>query len=421
MASVNYNLRFPNRDISPIQLDFHFKGARVRISIGESINTKNWSFSKQRAKKNTETTQNKRHLLNDFLDTLETQCERIYNEELKNGTPKPEIIQQKIHNYLHPVKVDTTNFYGLIQRFINNEITINGKPKEPATIKTYKTTLKHLQEFELKEKYKIDFDTVNLNFYHRFTTYLTKNGKGINSIGKYIQVVKVFMSEAVEMGLTGNIDFKKKKFAVKRTGTDSVYLTEKEVIDLYNFNLTSSPRLERVRDLFVFGCFVGLRFSDYSNVKPENIVKENGELFLKVKTKKTGEIVIIPCHPIVSKIFKKYKNKTKNSLPPAVSNQKFNQFIKEAAKLAGLTDIGRLTTDLNTPLFKCISSHTARRSFATNYYLQGFPTLDLMKITGHRTERAFLSYIRVSKLETAKRLGEHMKKTYSKKVLSIAV
>lgn len=63
----------------------------------------------------------------------------------------------------------------------------------------------------------------------------------------------------------------------------------------------------------------------------------------------------------------------------------------------------------------CISSHTARRSFATNYYLEGFPTIDLMKITGHKTEKAFLTYIKVSQLDTAKRLNQHMKKKWEEK------
>ncbi|RYZ54771.1 MAG: hypothetical protein EOP49_04360 [Sphingobacteriales bacterium] len=84
--------------------------------------------------------------------------------------------------------------------------------------------------------------------------------------------------------------------------------------------------------------------------------------------------------------------------------------MKEAAKAAGLTEVGRLSTDPKAPLCDCISSHTCRRSFATNYYLQGFPTIDLMKITGHRQESAFMRYIKVSKLDAAQRLAAHVQK-----------
>jgi integrase len=90
------------------------------------------------------------------------------------------------------------------------------------------------------------------------------------------------------------------------------------------------------------------------------------------------------------------------------------------ARLAGLTEKGRLSSDPEKELSQCISSHTARRSFATNYYLDGFPTSELMKITGHRTEKAFLKYIKVTKLDTAKRLNVHIKKRWSEKLLRVA-
>ena len=101
-----------------------------------------------------------------------------------------------------------------------------------------------------------------------------------------------------------------------------------------------------------------------------------------------------------------------------MTDVKFNLYIKEVAQLAGFTAKGRVANEPDKELWQLISSHTARRSMATNYYLQGFPTIDLMKITGHTTERAFLKYIKVSKLDTAKRLQVHIKKNWSKYLLS---
>jgi integrase len=129
--------------------------------------------------------------------------------------------------------------------------------------------------------------------------------------------------------------------------------------------------------------------------------------------------VIIPCNPIVLKIFERYADNA-NRWPRAISNQKFNAAIKEACQLAGLIETGRLSTQPGKELYDCISSHTARRSFATNLYLEGFPTLDLMKVTGHKTEKAFLKYIRVSKLDAAKRLNAHIKAMWSRKLLKVA-
>jgi integrase len=143
----------------------------------------------------------------------------------------------------------------------------------------------------------------------------------------------------------------------------------------------------------------------------------DNDYFIKMVTQKTKELVIIPCNPIVLKIFNKYETNA-NMLPRAMSNQKFNDYIKEVCALAGLTEKGRLSKTPELPLCDLVSSHTARRSFATNHYLQGFPPIDLMKITGHKTERSFLKYIRVSKLDTAKRLNEHIKLNWKNKLIS---
>lgn len=225
------------------------------------------------------------------------------------------------------------------------------------------------------------------------------------------------MGEAIDLGYTNNLQFKHRKFVVDQVDTDAVYLTERELTALYMFDFSSNKRLE-VRDLFVFGAWVGLRFSDYSNVKPENIVRIDGEYFVKIITQKTKELVVVPCNTVVLAIFEKYKQ-NRNKLPHSISNQKFNEYLKEVCQLAGLTEKGRLSTDPKLELWECISIHTARRSFATNYYLQGFPTLDLIKITGHTTEKVFLNYIRHTKLDTAKRLSKHIK-AWSEKMLRVA-
>jgi integrase len=224
------------------------------------------------------------------------------------------------------------------------------------------------------------------------------------------------MNEAFDLKYTKNLEFKHKKFSMSEVETDAVYLTEKEINDLYNYDFSREKRLEGVRDLFVFGCFVGLRFSDYSTVEKENIVSIDGDLFIKVITEKTDQLVIIPCHPLVLELLQKYESNY-NSLPKSLSNQKFNEYIKEVCKKAGLTEKGRLSTDPKKGLCECVTSHTARRSFATNLYLDGYPTIEIMKITGHKTEKAFMKYIKVSKQDAAKRSSQYMKKRWEEKRL----
>jgi integrase len=332
-----------------------------------------------------------------------------------------------LDNFIHQNEDKNTSndFYDLIDRFISGEIKFKGRNKSKGTLKQYVAAKHHLQAYELKHKIKITFDNINLDFFYKYVSNLKtlKNQKGANlsqnTIAKDIRILKTFLNEAVDLGLTNNLQFKHRKFYVSEEETDAVSLSENELIDLYRFNFTKNKKLEQVRDLFVFGSFVGLRFSDYSTIKPENIVKIDNDNFIKIKTQKTGEHVIIPCNHIVLDIFKKYKSNA-NRLPKSLSNQKFNDYIKEVAMMAGLTEKGRLATSPDKVLYECISSHTARRSFATNLYLDGYPTIEIQKITGHKTETSFMKYIRVTKLDAAKRLSAHMKKRWSEKMLKIA-
>jgi integrase len=446
MGEVNFYLKEPAKKTgtTPIYLRYLYNGKSLNFSFGQSIQPRDWNANKQRVKNKKQTTADGKHSLNDLLDSLMRQCEKTYNDEVKNGIPAPETIKAKLSEFINQNESEvngpsTPNFFSLINRFTNNEIKHKGRDKSKSTVKTYKTLAGHLYEFEKIKKEKVDFDTITLDFYYKFVDYLKNRGqyeKAIrairpelkkkrvdklnnNSISKDIQILKVIMGEAVDLGYTNNMQFKHKKFSVFREETDAVYLTDNEILVLYRYDFSNNKRLEAVRDLFVFGAYVGLRYSDYSTVKPENIVTIDGELFIKMITQKTGELVIIPCNPIVLEIFRKYDSNP-NKLPRSISNVKFNAYIKEACKIAGLTEVGRLSTEPHLQLWETVSSHTCRRAFSTNLYLAGFPTIDLMKITGHKTEKAFLKYIRVDKLSTAKRLSEHIRKNWSSKLLKVA-
>lgn len=443
MSEVNFYLKKapkktkenPNPK-SLIFLQYKFKGQRLVYSFGESVDPSSWNPKKQLVKSNKTTTADGRYSLNDLLDNLKRVCEEAYNTEIKNGTPTPATLKKYLVDFVNQQKNKTGNnitLYKLIDRFIDNEIQYKGKSKQPETLKKYVTVRNHLKEFERIKRYPIDFDTINLEFYHKYVAFLRSNRtvkikgeKSViseplsnNTIAKDIQVIKVFMNEANDLGYTNNIQHRHKKFFTPWEEVENVYLTEMEVERLFKFDLSHSKRLEETRDLFVFGCHVGLRYSDYSNVQPENIIKNSGDLFIKMITKKTNELVYIPCHPIVLEIFEKYKDRP-NQLPKKYTIQKFNENLKDACKKAGFNETGRLAANPDLELWECISSHTARRSFATNLYLQGFPTIEIMKITGHKTEKSFLKYIKVSKLDAAKRLSVHMKEMWNKKLLRVA-
>jgi integrase len=426
MASANFYLKEPNSiSETPIFLQYKYKGQKLKYYIGHSILPKMWDAKKQRVKNTNATTGTGDALINDLLMGLAGKVAETFKGSI--AAPSPFEFKKVLDDWRaekesggKPKKTQL-DLYGLIDMFIKNEVLNQGKERAESTTKAFKTLKGHLMDFEKRTGYKIDFETINLPFYFQYVDFLRKKRKlAPNSIGRDIKDIKTVMRMAVDMELTENLQFEKRNFAVIKEETFAAYLKEDELVQLYQFDLSGNPRLEKVRDLFVFGSFVGLRFSDFSAVKPENITLIEKELFLRVKTKKMGNRVTIPGNPIIQDIFKKYDHMP-NKLPRSLSNQKFNDYIKEVCKLAGLDEKGRLESKPDLELWECISSHSARRSFATNLYNEGFPVLDIMKITGHKTERAFLQYIKITDEDSAKKLSAHnKKKDWSKILMKVA-
>lgn len=418
---VHFRLKPSAADKRLIYLDFAYSKLRLKYSFGQFLDIKDWNDKKEIVKNKQATTTDGKFSLNDLLVNLKAVCEKTYTESLKDGIPSPEILKAALDAFLNKNHNDDDgkpSFLKLAQRFIDGEIKNRGKEKSTSTIKTYTTCQNHLLEFRKEQKQDINFENVTLDFYYKYVTFLKKKGIGVNAVGKDISIIKVFMGEAVDLGYTNNMQFRHKKFTVTREDAENVYLTEAELDALYKCKMPTVI-MEEQKDLFIIGAMTGLRLSDYSNIKQENIVNIEGTLFIKMIAKKTKDLVIIPCSPVVIEILDKYKDR-KNKVPNSVADQYFNRLLKGACKHAGLTEKGRLTKAPELELFKCVSSHTARRSFITNMYLSSFPSGDLMKISGHKTERSFMKYIKMSKLDSAKRLSAHIKAQWSSKLLKVA-
>ena len=280
--------------------------------------------------------------------------------------------------------------------------------KARKTIDSYKACRRNLREFEQWRGLRITFDNIDLDFYYKLVNYLIEEKNyAKNTIGYCIKELKLFLNEATERGLNTNMAFKSRKFKVLREDAENIYLTEQEIDDIYNLDLSNQPpRLDKVRDMFVLACNVGLRISDLKRVNSSNIKEKT----INIRTQKTGELVVIPINSRVREILDKYDG----AMPPAYSEQKFNDYIKELGELAGIDDptnksmtkAGSVATETK-PKYMLITSHTARRSFATNAYKNGVPTIAIMKITGHRSVKTFLNYIKIGKEENAEQIANH--------------
>lgn len=297
-----------------------------------------------------------------------------------------------------------------IKRAPNRINSDTGKNVEYRTIQRYKTALNGLRAFAATYRRKVDFDTIDLVFYEDFTGWLTfMRGYTVNNIGKYIQMLKTFLNEASSKGINVKQDYRSRGFKVVNENADAVYLSEEELLRLRTLDLSERERLERVRDLFLVGCYTGLRFSDLTNLRPEYI--KDG--LIRIEQQKTSDKVVIPCHEVVIIMLNKYSG----ALPRGISNQKMNDYLKEVCQLADLTSLesksqtkGGKRITKTYQKWELVSTHTARRSFATNMYLLGIPAYTIMQITGHRTEKAFMRYIKLDREQHAKVMALHWQK-----------
>ena len=193
--------------------------------------------------------------------------------------------------------------------------------------------------------------------------------------------------------------------------TNAVFLSMNEITRIYYYKFVRQDKRkakERIRDMFVLGCLTALRYSDYSRLTSQNLIDN----YIVIRTKKTNVDVKVPAHDYVRGIFSKYAGQ----VPCGLCIQYFNKYLKVIMKEIGLNDPitysftkgGKLTT-VTHEKWELISSHTARRSAATNMYLTGrMKTFEIMKLTGHRTEQNFFRYIRLTGDDIARSISGDM-------------
>ena len=220
------------------------------------------------------------------------------------------------------------------------------------------------------------------------------------------------MKEAHRKGLHNNTIFQEPDFGLRRVKVKNkvrLSFAELEALSV-KLDLSNNRRLEKVRDLFIVGSYTGLRFSDWHKIRREQIILKGGAELLEIMAQKTSEPIVIPLLPELKTVLTKYDYQL-----PRITIQKFNEYIKEVCQLA-ISDSkffriysegGRVHSE-KIEKWKKVSSHAARRSFATNFWELGIPAPILMQITGHATEKQFFEYIDVNQYEVAKRFAQEV-------------
>lgn len=388
------------------------------------INPKFWDFDSQRIKvtKSYPTNPEKNQRLQaiaDYAAKVEDQW-KLKHKHLDIIPSLPQFeLTESIKDYINKtnpekrIEAAQKTFWGyfnnLLSRMDNGTRlhTTTSTILAPKTIFQYHNLKRHLEAFETAKKCRIEFESIDMSFYNKFTDYLTVN-KNLkpNTIGKLITNLKVVLNEAVNDEVTTVAKFKNGRFKSLSVKSETVYLTDSEINEMLNLDLSNKPRLERVRDIFIIGCYTGLRFSDLTKIQTANIEDD----CIEIEQTKTKSTVFVPLRPVAKQLLSKYENNV-----PKISNQRFNEYLHEVAKecTSLQSDIsfnevkgGKVVKRIH-PKHELVCSHTARRSFATNEYKIGdLTTTEIMSITGHKTEKAFYKYIRETPKDAAMRVKE---------------
>jgi integrase len=262
---------------------------------------------------------------------------------------------------------------------------------QPSTCQRYSVLKNLLLEFE-DINGSLSLEKINRRWYADFKHFCEQKKKHqVNTFARNLGLLKTFLGYCLEEGHTKNDQFK--KFVVKREVTHQEVLDMNEVKRMYAFDLSENKRLERVRDVFILGCLTGMRYSDYKRIKRENIVND---VIRMREVKDKSKTLEIPLSSWAKEILEKY-----NYNLPVISEQKFREYIKEAARLVGFTEqvikasrIGNTIKEESIRRCDLISTHTARRTFITIMKNKGVPDKVIMKITGHRSLSSFHRYYR---------------------------
>lgn len=379
--NISFNLKDPSAKTSPIRLIVTCNNKVYRKSTGLSCETKFWSKTKKR-------TGNK-----DVDEKLKSI--RLKLEEILNDDSTPEQIEVAMKKAIAGEEVSTKEDIQNVPSFW--AYFTEWSTRQVKAIRQRKLAYKNIKNLMGD---KDNWQDITVAYYSRLVRLMIGKGWSINYQGHMVKCLKAVMHEGYKLKYHKNDDFW--DFHRMEEDTDKIYLTEDEMEKIWSLELPDKLT-RKARDLAWLGYLTCARFSDYSRLSEKNIGADGKIRFAQTKTSNT---IVLPCSPRVREILKRY-----NGVAPKINDVYFNREIKNVCELAGIDDMieytiskGENHIQVREPKYKLVSSHTFRRSAATNLYLKGVPLRSIMHLTGHKSIAMLEKYLKVGKEENADRL-----------------
>lgn len=388
---------------APLRCYIRWNSTNLTISMGYNVNINAWNADTQRCKKNS--FHDKQNIPAQYINKEIANAEELINAcfehfEQVDTIPTKEELKHLIDVKTGKIKADSDkgSFIAIFDECI--KVAQNTEKWTHGTEKAKRVVRNHLYKFNPKLKLS-DFDDVKLP--EKLIAYYLKSDVEIsnNTLQKHFSVIKSVLRFAIRNRYIENSYFLSYKLDLKTPRKQIIFLTWEELMKVYNYDFSSKPYLDAVRDVFCFCCFTSLRYSDVANLKAENITEDT----IHFTTIKTADTLDIELNKYSRAILDKYKGSTfaKGRVLPVISNQKMNDYLKEMAKICELDAPITITTykgtkriETTTPKYELITTHAGRRTFISNAIMLGIPPEIVMKWSGHSDYKAMKPYIEIA-------------------------
>ncbi|HPA13399.1 MAG TPA: site-specific integrase [Bacteroidales bacterium] len=401
----------------PILFSFSFDGERIKSTTGEKAEHRDhWSETTQRFKASTTNAS----LRNKKLKQLSEKLETIYLDiELSGMKPTAQMIKQKLND---EQKKEKETFFDIYDRFVSEQKIKNSWTD--GTTKRFKVVRNKLESFQsIKGKgYEIDFSLMNETFFDEYLSYLLKQNYKNSYIKKNLKLLFWFLNWCKRKGYNLPYDYTQFRFKGNepRPGANIRPLTMEQLMTMYSKPITNI-RLSQVRDVFCFSCFTGLRYSDLKNLKKADI-GENRE-YLTITTVKTAEPLYIPLVKYAREILARYENTFSKYALPVISQQRYNNYLKELGKIMKFNDelvhvnySGNQRIENTFQKWERLTSHVGRQTFITNAIFLGMPGEVVKDLTGQSSDEMLKNYFKI--LDQQKRSEMQKFEQYETKISS---
>ena len=393
----------------PIRMRVNFASQRIEFTTGYRIDVAKWDGDKQRVKNGcTNKLKQSASEINAALLGYYTELQEIFKRfEVAEIMPSPAEVKEAFNNRhgqnekTELASADTSNVPNNFYEAFDDFVRVCGRQNDwtHSTFEKFAAVKNHLKNF----RSELSFDFFDEEGLSEYVQYLREVREMRNStIGKQLSFLKWFLRWSFKQGMHSNNAYDTFKPKLKDTQKKIIFLTWEELNRLREFQIPPTKQaLERVRDVFLFQCFTGLRYSDVFNLRRSDIKGDH----IEVTTVKTSDSLIIELNDHSKAILEKYKDVEfeNDKALPVITNQKMNDYLKELAELAEINEPVRQTyykgnerIDEVTPKYALLGTHAGRRTFICNALALGIPPQVVMKWTGHSDYKAMKPYIDIA-------------------------